>query len=305
VSGAVNFCVDAGGSRCRGRIVASGGRVLAEGEQGPCNPATDFTRAVSSLTQLWQACAAAAGRDPATVSAVTLALGGAGLCAPPVRRRLLAAAPRFGRTVVMSDGYAALIGAGGGGPCGLIIVGTGVAGHRLYPDGRSIQRDGWGWIGGDRGSGAWLGQRALRHALKVLDGVLPRDDCSDIVLAALGAASPDASGWLLGMGPERLAALAPLVLAAAERGDATAARMLDRAVAHLAELANTLDLQPTDTLYLAGGLAAVMRPRLARLLEREVAPPGADALAGCHLVAIGAAPPEHLITASAFMDALA
>lgn len=297
MSGAVNFCVDAGGTRCRGRIVAPGGQVLSEGEDGPCNPATDLDRAASSLTRLWVACATAAERDPAVVSDVTLALGGAGLSVSSVRSRLLAACPRFVRTVVMSDGYAALIGAGGGRPCGLIIVGTGVVGQRLYADGRSIQRDGWGWIGGDRGSGASLGQHALRHSLRVLDGILPRGILSDSVLAALRAGSQEPRGWLLSMGPERLAALAPLVLAAAERGDADAARMLDRAVAQLAELAGTLDLGTSDALYLAGGLAVVMRSRLSRLLAREIALPEAGARTGCYLVATGAAPAETLIDA--------
>ena len=298
MSGPVNFCVDAGGTRCRGRIVAPWGQALSEGEDGPCNPATDLDRAASSLTRLWVACATAAARDPADVSDVTLALGGAGLSVPSVRCRLLAACPRFVRSVVMSDGYAALIGAGGGRPCGLIIVGTGVVGHRLYADRRSIQRDGWGWIGGDRGSGAWLGQRALRHSLRVLDGILPRGILSDSVLAALRAGSQEPRSWLLGMGPERLAALAPLVLDAAEHGDADAARMLDRAVAHLAELAGTLDLDTADALYLAGGLAAVMRSRLSRRLAREIALPEAGARTGCYLVATGAAPPETLVDAS-------
>ena len=294
MSAGVNFCVDAGGTRCRGRLIGADGRVLAEGEDGPCNPATDLARAVASLTRLWSGCAEAAG-VAAAPGDVTLALGGAGLAGPLVRRSFLDAAPRFGRTVVMSDGYAALVGAGGGSPCGLIITGTGIAGHRLYADGRSIERDGWGWIGGDRGSGAWIGQRALRHALAAYDGVVPPGPLSERVLAALRAHAREPRSWLVGMGPDRLAALAPRVLASAEEGDATAAAILDRAVAHLAALAGTLDLGDSDTLYLAGGLAAVMRPRLSQHLGRAVAVPAADARTGCYLVASGDAPPERVI----------
>ncbi len=295
MSAGVNFCVDAGGTRCRGRLIGADGQVLAEGEDGPCNPATDLARAVASLARLWTRCAGAAGLAAAAPGDVTLALGGAGLAGAAVRRSFLDAAPRFGRTVVMSDGYAALVGAGGGGPCGLIIVGTGVAGHRLYADGRSIERDGWGWIGGDRGSGAWIGQRALRHALAVYDGVLPPGLLAKSVLAALRAHATEPRSWLVGMGPDRLAALAPAVLAAAAAGDATAAAILERAVVHLAALAGTLDLGESETLYVAGGLAAVMRPRLSQRLGRAVAVPAADACTGCYLVATGAAPPERVI----------
>ena len=117
----------------------------------------------------------------------------------------------------MSDGYAALIGASGGAPAGLIIAGTGVAGHRLFADGSSIERDGWGWVGGDRGSGAWVGQRALRHALAVADGLEPRDGLAEAVFAALRAISPAPRGWVPLLGPERLGAMAPLVLRAAQR----------------------------------------------------------------------------------------
>ena len=290
MAGRATFCVDAGGTRCRGRLVSPDGRVLAEGEDGPCNPSTDPARATASLIGLWTRCAA--GHDAAKV---TLALGGAGLAAPSVRAAFLAALPRFGRAVVMSDGYAALIGAGGGVPCTLVIAGTGVVGHRLFADGGSIERDGWGWIGGDRGSGAWIGQRALRHALAAHDGVLPRDALAERVLAALRARAGTPRGWVVGLGPDHLAALAPLVLAAAEEGDAAAGAILDRAGAHLAALARALDPLAEVRFYLAGGLAEVMRPRLATLLGRSVSLPAADARSGCLLVATGAAPPERVI----------
>lgn len=286
----ITLCVDAGGTRCRGRLVAPDGTVLAEGEDGPCNPSTDLDRAVASLGRLWTACAA--GHDAANV---TLALGGAGLAAPAVRTAFLAALPRFGRTVAMSDGYAALIGAGGGTPSGLIIAGTGVVAHRLFADGRSIARDGWGWVGGDRGSGAWIGQRALRHALAAEDGVVPRDGLAARVLTVLRAEAGSPRAWITGLGPDRLAALAPLVLAVAEEGETTAGAILDRALGHLAALAGTLALGAGDALYLAGGLAPVMRPRLAARLGRAVGAPAADACTGCLLVATGAAPPETVL----------
>jgi hypothetical protein len=46
----------------------------------------------------------------------------------------------------------------------------------------SVQRDPWDWIGGDRGSGAWLGRKALRHN----DGIVPPDGLSERVLASAG-----------------------------------------------------------------------------------------------------------------------
>jgi glucosamine kinase len=299
-AGRLTFCVDAGGTHCRGRLYDPSGAVLAEGDAGPCNPSTDPAQAVASLTALWQACAAKAGRDAADVADVGFAIGGAGLYARGARQQFLASIPRFARAEVMSDGYAALIGAGGGAPCALIIAGTGVVAHRLYPDRRSIQRDGWGWIAGDRGSGAWIGQRALRHALASVDGLVPRDALADAVLAVLREDDRRLGGWLIGMGPSRLGALAPLVLAAADAGNATAQRILAHAVAHLAALAGTLDVTAADALYLAGGLAATFRAPLAAALGRAIEVPAADAITGCRLVANGAAPPETFFDALGF-----
>lgn len=295
MTGTINFCVDAGGSRCRARLIALDGRVLGQAEAGPCNPSTDPHRAVSSLIQVWRACAAVAGWDPEDRSPVTFAIGGAGLVAPAILSQFLSACPLFGEVQVMSDGYAALIGAGGGAPCALIVTGTGVVAHQLYRDGDSSVRDGWGWIGGDRGSGAWLGQKALRHAFKTVDGITPGDGLSSGVLEQIRCWTRDLGSWTIGLGPDRLASLVPLLLAAADAGESVATAILARAADHLFVLARTFDLAADEALFISGGLAAVMRPLLERRLGREVATPAADPIVGCFLVATGAAPPERAI----------
>ena len=207
-----------------------------------------------------------------------------------MREAFLAGIPPFGRNIAMSDGYAALIGAGGGQPAALIIAGTGIVGHRLYADGTSIQRDGWGWIAGDRGSGAWIGRRALRHAMAVMDGIAPPDDLSRAVIEAFQAQDRRAGHWLMGLGPDRLATLAPLVMASP---CAEAAAILHRAAELLAALARTLDVDTDTPLFMAGGLSARLRPMVAAQLGRAVDAPAADAITGCLLVASGAAPEER------------
>jgi len=286
------FCVDGGGSKSRARLIESAGTILAEATDGPCNPTTGVARAVQSIAGLWQSCAAAAGRRVASAQ-VTLAIGAAGLYVPSSRARLLEALPPFGTVVTMSDGYAALIGAGGGKPCALMIVGTGVAGHRLWADGTSVQRDAWGWVAGDRGSGAWLGRHALRHALAVIDGVAPRDRLDDQVFDAVGGRSA-MSEWIVGVGPDRLATLAPLVIAAAVAGVPRAIAIRDRAIDHLADLAGVLDIGPNDKLYAFGGLADSFAPLLTKRIAHPVTVPQSDAMAGCYLVATGRAPAERI-----------
>ena len=211
------FCVDGGGTRSRGCVLDAEGRTLAEASGGPCNPNTNLQRAVASIVEVWRQCCSAVGRPNDRYEGVVFAIGAAGLYLDG-GKDLLAACPPFARFCSMSDGYAALIGAGSGAPCSLLIVGTGIAGHRLYANGWSIQRDAWGWIVGDRGSGAWIGQKALRHFFAALDGVAPEDGLSRAVIGAIGGLEKLRKGWLRDLGPDRLAAFAPLVLEQAEMG---------------------------------------------------------------------------------------
>jgi glucosamine kinase len=270
------------------------GNVLADAIGGPCNPSTNLEGSVASLAAIWSHCCSVAGHDEKQFDGVVLAIGAAGTYIDAGRKAFLAACPPFARFCAMSDGYAALIGAGLGAPCGLIIAGTGVAAHRLYANGLSIQRDAWGWIAGDRGSGSWIGQKALRHCLAALDGVTPQDELSRAILAAIGGVEGLRAGWMRGLGPDRLAAFAPIVLELASAGDAMARRIRERAVDHLAALI-ALIASPDNPLFAAGGLVAPLRALLSEKTGVPILEPKSDALTGCWLVAIGKAPEERAL----------
>jgi glucosamine kinase len=287
------FCVDAGGSRSRARVLDAQGRSLAEAASGPCNPATMFDQAVASIHDLWRQCAAALGCGEERTGDVVFAIGAAGTYLHG-RDRFLASCPPFACVYAMSDGYAALIGAGEGAPCSLLIVGTGVAGHRLYPNGFSIQRDAWGWIAGDRGSGSWIGQRALRHFFAALDGVVAADDLTRAIGEAIGGVEAIRSGWMRDLGPTKLASIAPHVLAQADAGCPSAMRIRDRAVEHLVALIGVIS-DDAAPLYAAGGLVAPLRARLSQKAARSLLEPKGDALIGCWLGASGRAPQERVL----------
>jgi glucosamine kinase len=289
----LTFCVDAGGTRSRARIVDREGRSLAEAASGPCNPATHFDKAVESINDLWSQSATAIGRRIEQSSDVVFALGAAGTYLHG-RDRFLAACPPFASVSAMSDGYSALIGAGSGEPCSLLIIGTGIAGHRLYPNGLSIQRDAWGWIAGDRGSGSWMGQRALRHFFAAVDSVVASDGLSQAVDRAIGGAEAIRGGWMRDLGPSKLASLAPLVLEQADAGDPAAVRIRDRAIEHLAALIGVISDDATP-LYAAGGLVAPLSAALSEKAAHPILEPKGDALTGAWLVASGRAPEERVV----------
>ncbi|MYZ48282.1 BadF/BadG/BcrA/BcrD ATPase family protein [Propylenella binzhouense] len=286
------LCVDGGGTGSRARLVRRDGSALAEVAAGPCNATTDAGGAAESLTELWRRAAEAADLDPSASAECALAIGAAGLALPASRERLFAAAPRFAERHVMSDGYAALVGAGGGAPAGLLVMGTGAVGHALHADGSSVQRDGWGWIGGDRGSGAWIGREAVQHALTVRDGAAEGGPLAASVAAALGQEDAAILAWLAGAGQRRLASLAPPVFDAAG-ADSAAAAILDRAAAHGAALVGSLALEAGAKLFAAGSVAARLRPRLEARIGRGFDPAAGDAMHGAFLVAVGRAPEER------------
>src|SRR5699024_11813290 len=54
-----------------------------------------------------------------------------------------------------------------------VVVAAGTGSVALGTDLRETWRrtDGWGYLLGDRGSGAWIGGQGLQHALRALDGL--------------------------------------------------------------------------------------------------------------------------------------
>ena len=289
------FCVDGGGTRCRARLYGPArARPSPQSRGGPCNPSTSFDSRGVSVADVWTRCRAAAGLRDDDLDRVVFAIGCAGTYLD-AGKDFLAACPAFAASCSMSDGYAALIGAGEGAPCSLLIAGTGIAGHRLYPNGfrfSATPGDGSREI---RGSASWIGQKALRHCLGRAGRRRPQGHARAVaVLDAIGGIEQFASGWLRGLGPERLGAFAPLVLEQADAGVEMARRIRDRAVEHLAALIGVI-AAPDAPLYAAGGLIAPLRARLSEKAGLPILEPRGDALTGCWRVATGKAPEERAL----------
>ncbi|MFS2087155.1 N-acetylglucosamine kinase [Paenarthrobacter nicotinovorans] len=193
---------------------------------------------------------------------------------------------------VLSDATAAQLGALQGAPGTTLIVGTGAVAFRFDEAGVLHRADGWGPYLGDRGSGRWIGQRGLQAVLEAHDG-----GPSTSLSAAAGALveSPELlPGWLAEQeNPYRaMARFAPLVLQAAEAGDAVAhgivaeaCRILTRTV----ELASGGDGTSRRVALLGGVVgsdffAALLRKSLASAGIEVVAPLG-DGLDGAALAA--------------------
>lgn len=151
--------VDAGGTGTRAVLVRDGEVVDRRGE-GPLNVLL-HDDALDRLAGL----ISASGADEA-------GLGLAGVRSAAEAGRIAAELARRTdrRVVVGDDAEAALLGAFDGGPGIVVIAGTGSAALGRAADGTLVRVGGHGYLLGDEGGGYWIGNQALRLALRSADG---------------------------------------------------------------------------------------------------------------------------------------
>ena len=158
----------------------------------------------------------------------------------------------------------------------VLIAGTGSIACARVGD-RFFRSGGYGYLIGDEGSGYALGVAAARAAVRALDGRAPRDGFVDAVARALDV--DDVAGALEVVYASshpvgRLAALAPLVLEFAGKGDRTASKIVQAAALELFDLvksiAHAADIGRRELpLVFAGGLLQT-NSMLTYLLETRV-----------------------------------
>jgi glucosamine kinase len=275
--------VDAGGTSTRAVWLASDGTCLGYGRAAGGNP---VSRGVGvAAGQLADAVSQAAGptrrfpRGSAPEVAV-LAMAGAGGADAETLQLALAEVGFSGRLSFGSDllaGY--LSGATEVDGYG-IVAGTGAAAIRVQGGVDVAIADGVGWLLGDRGSGFWIGRRAVRSTMRALDGAAALPPLARAVLAECGIAAP--AGRLVGgrhaavvplvqalyaAAPVDLARLAPLTIRLAMEGDPEARAIAESAVqALLDSLEAVLDPDRSGPIVISGGIALAL-PGLVAALE--------------------------------------
>ena len=291
------LAVDGGGTKTRAALETTDGTPLGEELGGPCNLFQDPAAGLAEIRALWHRLAERAGLDPNAATARTaLSAGLAGANAPGSLQCFRQAFADFAATHLSTDAYTTLLGATRGQPGGLLAIGTGVVGYRLHAGGEVQKLSGWGFPVHDRGSGAWLGWRAIGDWLEWQDGYRnqPQSTIWPILKATLGTTTAEILGWLKPARPGDFAALAPVVIDAATTGDAKGSALLAEAASHHLRLARAMTPTAAEPLVLAGGLAPVFRPTLQAALGAALADATrtASPLAGAVLIAQGTIPAE-------------
>jgi glucosamine kinase len=189
---------------------------------------------------------------------------------------------RQSRVLVVNDALIALV-AGAQDAAGIVIIaGTGSIAYGRNQRGEVARAGGWGHMIGDEGSGYWIGREALASVMRAADGRGPATALSADVLAHFDIADVSRLPRIVYDREQPrtgVAALGPLVQRAAQRGDAVATRILERAADELVlaatSVATRLEMRGDAFAgYLAGGVFRVV-PWLAEELPRrleEIAP---------------------------------
>ncbi len=234
--------MDGGGTRTTAWLADGHGRIVARAEAGPSNPLKVGSEAAER--ELLRASRLAMRRARLERGHVldAVCVGLAGVDRPQLRRPLLDWLRRSVPAhfhLLTSDAAIALQAAIGDRPGIMVISGTGSIGYGRDERGRVQRSGGWGALFDDAGSGYDLGRKAITAALHAVDGRGPRTRLEAKICHALRL-HDIARVILRPMAPHRIAALFPLVLAAACEGDVVARQLCEEAGHELADIALAL-----------------------------------------------------------------
>ncbi|MGM7667679.1 BadF/BadG/BcrA/BcrD ATPase family protein [Microbacterium sp. A93] len=242
----VDVCIDIGGTGVRARL-------LRASDHAVVNSMISSESLGELVTQL---CAL-------DIRCERVAVGATGVWGDASRFDTAALHPLGAHEVrIADDGLTAHLGALTGRPGIVVAIGTGLVTVRMTADGSFTRIGGYGLLLDDRGSGAWIGQRAVRDAIDTHEGVSDHQSILELCIRELGPITLW-SERILSTGPRALAALcSPLALHARE-GDADAAAIFTAAGAHIADrLHAAVRSAATDgetiTTTFTGGAAAAL-----------------------------------------------
>lgn len=271
--------VDGGGTQCRTQLINKEGQTLASLTGGSANIWSNFTGAMAQATQLIDDTLKLAGLSKAHHSATTAILGLAGANVLSARQRAQAWHNNFGGWQVFSDVETACLGAHSGNPGAVVILGTGSQGA-VWNGAEFHCVGGWGLQLSDHGSGALLGQQALRLALQAHEGLQPMTPLTHALMAQFDHSPQSLLSWSSSASPAQWGQFSPLIFAHADEHDLNAVALVRARADEAMCLINHLTHQGDHPVALMGGLAKPLLPWLAPEVQQFIVPPAQNALVG-------------------------
>jgi N-acetylglucosamine kinase-like BadF-type ATPase len=305
MNGLLFFGIDGGGTRSRIAVVDQDLRVLGNAVGGSTNIYSVSKEEVfQNLTALIDTVCAQISIDKAAFTEGCL--GSAGLGRPGERALFQDFFNRFlGDQVAVhlcTDGEILLCGGLQALEGFCLVAGTGSLALGRALQGPLVRAGGLGYMLGDEGSAWWIGHEAISRALRSVEN---RDLPTSLLLSLMQACGLEEPQDFIAYAHQKankaeIAALAPLVTAAADQGDALALDILQQAAWELASLVESVVHRSpgvsNQELVLAGGVMehdAIVRKRLLSILKERLpglsaGPPKGTALEGACLLAVQA-----------------
>jgi glucosamine kinase len=255
--------VDGGGTKTRVILADDAGQTLATVTGGPSavDP-TDVGASAAVIAATVREALEAAEMPHVTPKMVYVGVAGAGR--EGVRQSLwqaLVEAELAEDIFVTTDASIALDDAFGEGAGILLVAGTGSVAFGRGPTGVADRTGGWGSVLGDEGSGLWLARRALSAATASADGREPESALLGAIMTVTQIDDPsELITWAAAATNDEIAALAPLVMRAADGGDMRANTLVtiaaEELVLHVRTLARRLfgDERAAIPVAITGGM---------------------------------------------------
>lgn len=264
--------IDGGGSKCRASLVSSAGEIIGTGLSGPANPLHGLARTLESIEDASLQAIKSAGLSSADLSQVVTGMGLAGVNLPGLYEQVANWQHPFASCYLTTDLHVACLGAHRGGDGAVIVVGTGSCGFSTV-EGESVSLGGHGFLLGDKGSGAWMGLKAIKSVLTAADGLSAPTQLTQAVTDIYQVSGLGIIERLSKSSSSDFAKLAPSVIKAAESGDQVAVNIVSDAADYVSALARKLLVMQPPRLSLIGGISGPLSAWLADDVVKRIEAP--------------------------------
>ena len=198
------------------------------------NPSVNLEKTVNNLISLIYDCVNELGREDCQLIAVGMAGVETGNYAELIKKYVEGAFVI--KTIVLNDAEMACKAYFGDKDGILAISGTGSSCF-VQKDGEGEMVGGWGHILGDEGSGYHTVMQVFKNIIHKYDRALPFDSLSKALIKEIGGSTrSDIMNFLYNNEKNKVAALFPIIVDYANKGDSYAILLLENAGRYLAEL---------------------------------------------------------------------
>ena len=265
--------VDGGGTKCRASLYDKNLNLLGTGLGGPSNPINGVQRTLFSITDAAKAAVKDAGYDESILSNVDAGIGLAGVNLPYLYDEISNWEHIFKSMYLTTDLNIACMGAHKSHVGAVFILGTGsVAFSRTLSTKEDIIIGGHGFLLGDKASGSWFGQQALKSILLSVDKIKPKTQMTGLIERQLSCSSKEIVVKMAGAIPRDFAQLAKVVFIAAENNDPAALVIIQEAVDYTEQVILKLLQTNPHRISLVGGITKLLLPWLNSVLVDQIKP---------------------------------